>query len=329
MPKGTPAQRRAHPFDEEVVIPSSSALGSRFAIRVAGLTTSGAAVLALNGITAHRGGSGNALILCPAHSERNPSCSVHLASGKAHCFSCGWAVGDVVALHHALGGFATMGAALADLERRSGCSVPPLRILGSPAASRYGAGQRTTGTPVVVQRWTYVEVGGAPAFEVHRVQFRLPDGTWCTKPGASKPDKIFLATHPGGQPRVLPDRFKGCARRPLYRLESILTVGAATTVYVVEGERSADALAQASHLATTSSGGAMNAHLTDWSPLAGRTIRIWPDNDEPGRRYADDVTRILQRLSPRPRIEVIDVCTLNLPAGGDAADWFQNHEDIP
>jgi hypothetical protein len=41
-------------------------------------------------------------------------------------------------------------------------------------------------------------------------------------------------------------------------------------------------------LATTS-GAADSAGKTDWRALAGRSVTLWPDNDEAGRRYADAV----------------------------------------
>ena len=38
----------------------------------------------------------------------------------------------------------------------------------------------------------------------------------------------------------------------------------------------------------TTSGAADSAGKTDWRPPAGRTVTIWPDNDEAGERYGRD-----------------------------------------
>src|SRR5439155_16687247 len=71
---------------------------------------------------------------------------------------------------------------------------------------------------------------------------------------------------------------------------------------------------------TTSAGGSAAAHLTDWSPLAGREVVILPDNDEPGRKYAHDVVGQLVALSPRPSIRIVRLP--GLPPSGDLADFI-------
>ncbi len=73
--------------------------------------------------------------------------------------------------------------------------------------------------------------------------------------------------------------------RPLYNLPGIAQ---AWTVVLVEGEKCAEALIQAGICATTAMNGA-NAPVdkTNWSPLAGKAVLIWPDHDTPGRTYAE------------------------------------------
>jgi len=55
-------------------------------------------------------------------------------------------------------------------------------------------------------------------------------------------------------------------------------------VIVVEGEKCADALAveMPDHVVVTWPGGGKAAGKTDWSPLAGRHVTIWPDRDPEG-----------------------------------------------
>ncbi|MDE3016587.1 MAG: hypothetical protein KGI29_06690 [Pseudomonadota bacterium] len=43
----------------------------------------------------------------------------------------------------------------------------------------------------------------------------------------------------------------------------------------------------------TSPGGSQAAHKASWSSVSGRKVYIWPDNDEPGRKYAQVVAGIL------------------------------------
>ena len=52
-------------------------------------------------------------------------------------------------------------------------------------------------------------------------------------------------------------------------------------VYVVEGEKAADAGSSIGLVTTTSAGGASAAHQTDWSPLAGREWCSFPITTPP------------------------------------------------
>jgi DNA primase len=54
--------------------------------------------------------------------------------------------------------------------------------------------------------------------------------------------------------------------------------------------------------------------------MARRCATIWPDNDEAGRRYAQEVTEKL--LAQGCTVRVIDVEKLGLPKKGDAVDWL-------
>lgn len=109
--------------------------------------------------------------------------------------------------------------------------------------------------------------------------------------------------------------------KPLYHLDE-LTARPADGVFVVEGETCADALAKPG-LLTTTSGGAGSAEKADWSILSGRSVTIWPDNDEAGRHYAEAVADILLGLGCTVRM--MDVAALNLPPKGDAVDWLAIH----
>jgi putative DNA primase/helicase len=51
---------------------------------------------------------------------------------------------------------------------------------------------------------------------------------------------------------------------------------------------------------------------TDWSPLAGKTIVIWPDNDQPGFEYAKKAAARCLRLA---------VPSWRNPAGRPPAKW--------
>jgi 5S rRNA maturation endonuclease (ribonuclease M5) len=107
---------------------------------------------------------------------------------------------------------------------------------------------------------------------------------------------------------------------PLYRLGDI---AGAETVIVVEGEKCCDVLTRYGFKAVTSAGGSKNAASADWTPLAGKSVILWPDNDADGRRYLNDVEGILQELHPTPRLSIIDPASLDLGEAEDVADFVQ------
>lgn len=84
--------------------------------------------------------------------------------------------------------------------------------------------------------------------------------------------------------------------RPLYGLDKLASYPSAKVV-VCEGEKAADAaqhlLMVPDYVCITSPGGSNAARKADWSEVVGREVIIWPDNDEPGQKYAHAVAQIL------------------------------------
>ncbi|MEZ6092624.1 MAG: DUF3987 domain-containing protein [Pirellulaceae bacterium] len=88
-------------------------------------------------------------------------------------------------------------------------------------------------------------------------------------------------------------------KRPLYNSPGILA-DSLKTVFVVEGEKCSDVLIALGFCATTSMSGANSAHATDWSPLSGRHVVIWGDNDDAGEKYVMAVVDQLCQLGHFP-----------------------------
>ena len=107
--------------------------------------------------------------------------------------------------------------------------------------------------------------------------------------------------------------------RPLYRLPELLAQPKARVV-VTEGEKKVDVVPRLlpGHVGTTSMGGAKAARQSDWGPLAGRDVVIWPDHDEPGRRYARDAADLALAVGA----QTVAVVTIpqHWPEGWDLAD---------
>jgi len=83
--------------------------------------------------------------------------------------------------------------------------------------------------------------------------------------------------------------------RPLYRLDK-LTANPGAPVVVCEGEKAADAAALLfpDAVCTTMLNGAQSPHKTNWQPLAGRVVWLWPDNDEAGRECMVKVAALVR-----------------------------------
>ena len=111
--------------------------------------------------------------------------------------------------------------------------------------------------------------------------------------------------------------------RPLYNLPA---VAASDAVVLVEGEKCADALMHFGIVATTAMGGASTAiDKTDWTPLAGKTVAVWPDHDEAGARYADAVIPKLIHVGAKVRRVTVP---RDKPEKWDAADAVTEGFDV-
>ena len=169
--------------------------------------------------------------------------------------------------------------------------------------------------------WRYANAAGALAFCACR--WNRPDGDEEIRP-------LSWFDGSGWRFAQWPDA------RPLYNLEKLAAQGDAPIV-VCEGEKAAEAAARIfpKSIATTSSGGANAASKTDWTPLAGRRVLVWPDNDDSGRKYARDVAAILATLDCE--VAIIDAAALATQVrvfrrrtadGFDAADALADWPDV-
>lgn len=99
----------------------------------------------------------------------------------------------------------------------------------------------------------------------------------------------------------------------LYKLPAVVeAVAHNQPVYLVEGEKDADALESLGAVATTSPQGVDSWHKVDPSPLYGANVRVIPDDDEPGQRYAQAISDTLDGKA--------ELTFLHAKAGKDAAD---------
>lgn len=178
-------------------------------------------------------------------------------------------------------------------------NAAPAKLHRDAQAAIDAAGRQCDGT--FVAGWTYHDRDGREAFRV--IRYTMPDG-----------DKQFRPIRPSkggwkiGDPSGL---------LPLYRLPELAT---ASTIYICEGEKAADAAVRIGLTATTSAHGSAAAEKSDWTPLAGRLVVILPDADEPGRKYARDVAKLLLKLDPPATVKILELP--ELPEGGDIVEYL-------
>lgn len=112
--------------------------------------------------------------------------------------------------------------------------------------------------------------------------------------------------------------------RPLYNQ---LGITKSDHVVLVEGEKCADALIAASVTATTAMNGAKAPiNKTDWSPLAGKQVLIWPDHDDAGLTYAKKAASAVAKAGAA-HVEILKIPE-DKPAKWDAADAVAEGMDI-
>lgn len=242
---------------------------------------------------------------CPAHEDRRASLSISEGDdGRAlvHCHA--GCKADAIC--------AAVGLTVLEL-------MPMANMLPTPTKGKRGkrTAQNFTTARAAVEElerrhgkrsalWTYHDGRGEPVGVV--VRWDLPDGAKDFRPASRHADGWRI------EGMLVP--------RPLYRLPDL---ACARRVYIVEGEKAADALWSIGLTATTSAHGAQSADKTDWRPLAGKEVILWPDNDSAGRKYIEAVMVILAALTPAPAMKLLAVD--GLPVGGDADDFVASHAE--
>ena len=245
------------------------------------------------------------------------SCSTSLETGKGGDFAAGDSWGDVIALAAKTWNM-RQGEAAQELARRY--SIEEDRK--TPAKWQQPVAEFTVILPVPLsapepprhhpqhgrasQMWRYEDAQGRTL--AYAVRFDLKDGKAVLPLCYGQ----YGSNRPQWHWKALPEP------RPLYGLPRLAAMPDAP-VLMVEGEKTADAahVYFPHHAALTWSSGAKAVGKADFSPLQGRAVIIWPDNDEPGFIAALELAGI---LANRARSVVIVQPPDTLSDGLDLAD---------
>jgi hypothetical protein len=236
------------------------------------------------------------LTRCPAHEDENPS--LHIEEN---------ARGDVLLVCR------SQNCSFEDICKAYGLAPKDARANGShegrPAASERGQGRPPFNHRDITHVYEYVDEQNRPLFQVVRdrnknfLQRRI-------KPGHRDP----------GEEPVYEYNLEG-VRRVLYRLPEVVAARRVRhRIYVVEGEKDADNLAELGLIATTAPQGAAAKWLPQYTDqLAGAfEVIIIPDNDEPGRKHALEIRDAIAEWVTTTRVLELP----SLPDKGDVSDWI-------
>jgi len=270
---------------------------------------------------------------CPAHDDRNPSLSIHAGDDGRALVNC-----------HAGCTFDAVCGAIGLRPADLFTDDPSRRNGHAPKTRRRGDGDETTRKPARGGDSVTVasDATGGRTFPTARdavAELERRHGprstTWTYTNAAGDPVGLVVRwnTLTGKDVRPVSRKADGSGwiiggmptPRPLYGLPDLLATPAGSRVFIVEGEKAADAARAVGLAATTSPHGSKSAGKADWSPVAGREVVILPDHDDAGERYADDVARLVT-VAGAKSVRVVRLVELwaGMPEGGDMADLVEH-----
>jgi len=251
--------------------------------------------------------------LCPFHTDSKPSLFVNQRKQVFGCFACD-TKGDVI-------DFVAMLYNLSPLEAAK--KISGTDYTGAQAAKK--------ATPQKTDTWKQIVPAPQPGQIIHhhygkptRVwEYRLQDGKLA--------GLICRFDLPDGK-QVLPFtygtngtgkfwQFRGFDRpRPLYNLPAICA-DPKPVVVVCEGEKTADAAGRLLPKTVTTcwQAGSWGWKYTDWKPLSGRRLILWPDNDVPGLKAMIAVAEMLITTGISTDVKIV-IPPAAKPKGWDLAD---------
>ena len=188
-----------------------------------------------------------------------------------------------------------IGGGLQQLSQLTGRQLPDDESVRQPSGNFDGR---------ISAMYDYVDEGGQLCYQVVRL---VPKDFRLRRPNPKRPG--FWIWNLGG-----------CNPLP-YRLPALLTgIAAGEQVFVVEGEKDADALTALGLTATTNHGGAGKwTFACSRYFAAGAKVIVIEDNDQPGRNHAMQVARKLQERGCDAHILRLD----GIPEKGDVSDWIE------
>lgn len=249
---------------------------------------------------------------CPFHEDKTPSAGLYQADDgawriKCQAASCGFC-GDVFDVRAKSTG-KSVDDQLAELRTRS---EPKAKKRPAQTWPSIGAWERSFPYHVATYRYTNPDTG-----KVDLLKCRIEP------PGEKKTFRQARVDDSGTVHGEAPPN-----PHPIYNRTRIRS---AREVIIVEGEKCVESLHAAGWVATTAATGAGTgkAALTDWTPLAGKIVYLWPDHDPPdahgvraGHQFMREIGQIISHVEPPATVWWIDPAKIGLSDKEDAADYL-------
>jgi len=223
------------------------------------------------------------------HGDKNPSLSISDGEDGKPLFKCHSGC-DQHELFHAIRDYGL----LPEIEKRDPlANIKPLPSLQAP---------------VLEHEWVYVDEDGEPLFVKQRFKTQSAKGKDYRQ---ARINKDGSRSYSLGDCRIVPYRFP--------ELLNAKTAGRA--IYLVEGEKAADALVEIGAIATSAHAGSGSWPQEITQYFAGATVVMLPDNDLAGWKYAKLVAAALTPVVKSLRIVDLPV----IDPTDDAYEWVNQY----
>jgi putative DNA primase/helicase len=236
--------------------------------------------------------------ICPFHNDTKQSLQVTERKQIFKCFACGEG-GDAIAFLTNMG--RTFHEACEEISGGKLGETSPVQNEAKPKRAKVEWKQLTSTEAPTNGDLSHYRHGLPSALWTYRNEQGHILGLVCRFDTAEGKEVLPLTYRSEGSRQQW--RWQGFdAPRPLYNLDRLAAAPENLPVVVVEGEKTADAaqgLLQGKAVVTTWVGGARAISKTDWTPIKGRKIILWPDNDAPGVEAMEEIEHILRPDSPR------------------------------
>lgn len=229
----------------------------------------------------------------PAHDDKNPSMWVNPAKRMIFCNACG-ASYDAIAFVEQMEGCGFKDAVtklnggewekkpLAKVTKES--KKPPARITSKPPKGSRPKSLKHPKFGEPTAQWDLLDADG----DLLAIEVRY----WNEEDGKKEP-RMWTYGAKGGAASAW-GIGHWTVPRPLYGLNR-LAQRSEPKVCITEGPKKAEAATMLlpGMVAISWTGGANGIYAHDWTPLKGRRVLIWPDNDKPGVQTAEKLARLL------------------------------------